>query len=524
MNIVLNCVFNQHDLPLVAAALILCFLTGGTGWVIMTRARAATSAQSRRFWALTAGTVTGAGAWATHFVAMLAYSPILPLAFDPTLTFLSAAIALAGCSLGAALAFGRLGGAVGGIIIGLSICAMHYTGMAAIRMAAVATWVPALIVPSVLIGVSFGGLSGWFAVRAVRPLNGLGAVISFVLAILSIHFAGMAAVRFVPDPGVVVGGALLHPLVLAVTVTACFGFAVALALVLALTDWHLAGRVRGEEARLRTHIVEMERTQGVLEKTSSELTAALAQAEAASNAKSVFLASMSHELRTPLNAVIGFSDTMLMEPFGRLGSPRYREYLADIRDSGEHLLSLINDILDLSRLDAGFGDLHEETFDLKERVDDVLRMVHDQAARAQVRLSTQIASGLPWLKADRRRFHQILLNLLSNALKFTPPGGDVCVSAGLDKGGGLVLRVADSGIGIASEDFARVLEPFGQVDSHLTRKHHGTGLGLPLSRQLVELHGGTLTLESQVGQGATITIRLPARRLVARASARTAAA
>jgi signal transduction histidine kinase len=230
---------------------------------------------------------------------------------------------------------------------------------------------------------------------------------------------------------------------------------------------------------------------------------------------------MSHELRTPLNAVIGFSETMQIEPFGPLGSDRYKEYLNDIHGSGTHLLSLINNILDISRSDAGLGELKEEVFDLGVKIGDIIGMMRKQAVAGNISLTADLAPDLPRLNGDRRRIRQMLLNLLSNALKFTLPGGAVTVRA-FCTADGLVICVTDTGIGIAPDDFSKALEPFGQVDSRLARKYEGTGLGLPLTRQMAELHGGSLTLDSTPGDGTTVTVTLPVWRLVPRAEARAA--
>jgi signal transduction histidine kinase len=272
---------------------------------------------------------------------------------------------------------------------------------------------------------------------------------------------------------------------------------------------------------MRDHIAELEKTQKALKKTSQDLTGALYVAAEASKTKSSFLASMSHELRTPLNAIIGFSDTMIMEVFGPM-SDRYKSYATDIRTSGEHLLALINDILDISRLDAGHTDLREEEFDAADLIAESLRMVVGQAAKAQVALTTHIATGLPHVKADKRRIKQILINLLSNALKFTPQGGEVKVIARVVPAG-LTMAVSDSGIGIAPEDIPKVMERFGMVDSSMSRHHSGTGLGLPLSKQLAEAHGGSLVLESTLHVGTTVTVTLPPERLI-RPNAASAAA
>jgi len=240
-------------------------------------------------------------------------------------------------------------------------------------------------------------------------------------------------------------------------------------------------------------------------------------AESSNRAKSQFLANMSHELRTPLNAVIGFAEMMSAETFGPLGSPRYQEYADAIRGSGAHLLALINDILDLSRLDAGQSDLIDEALDVDEIAETVLTMVAGQAKAANIEVSSSIAPNLPLLKADRRRVKQVLINLLANAIKFTPAGGKVRLSAAHARDGGLVLAVADTGIGIAKEDIPKALERFGQVDSKLSRRYEGAGLGLPLAKQLMELHGGALVLESELNVGTTVSVTFPRERLTHRA-------
>jgi signal transduction histidine kinase len=290
--------------------------------------------------------------------------------------------------------------------------------------------------------------------------------------------------------------------------------AVGLCLLACATALIMIARARGEAARLRAHVAELEAAQGALTQTATNLTAALDAASEASRAKSAFLASMSHELRTPLNAVIGFSDVMHAELFGAL-NPRYKAYAADIRQSGTHLLALINDVLDLSRLEARQAVLQEENFDVAELTGEVLRMMHPQAVKAGLALLADVAPGLPLVRGDRRRIKQILINLTANAIKFTPDGGQVRLAAHRTAGA-LALSVSDTGIGIAQEDIPRAMERFGQVGSSLARKHEGTGLGLPLSRQLAELHGGQLILDSAPGVGTTVTVTLPRERLVSR--------
>ncbi len=222
---------------------------------------------------------------------------------------------------------------------------------------------------------------------------------------------------------------------------------------------------------------------------------------------------MSHELWTPLNAVIGFSDIMKTEAFGPVGSPKYRDYANDIFDAGSHLLTLINNILDLSKVESGADELREEDIEVAHAVESVLRMVRQRAERSRLQLVVDIPKNPPLLRADPRKVKQILVNLLSNAVKFTP-AGKITVKAWWRADGGYVFQVVDTGIGIALEDIPKALSQFGQVDGKLNRRYHGTGLGLPLSKTLVEMHGGSLDLQSEVGVGTTVTVRFPAGRIV----------
>ena len=239
-------------------------------------------------------------------------------------------------------------------------------------------------------------------------------------------------------------------------------------------------------------------------------------AEAANFAKSQFLANMSHELRTPLNAIIGFSEMIAGEMFGPVGAPRYVDYAGNILASGRHLLDVINDILDLSKIDAGKFELFEEEVEVGRAIQAALLLVGGRTSEKRLRVDVEAAEELPFLRGDERALKQILINLLSNAIKFTPVGGEIAVRARLAPGGGLRLAVSDTGIGIRAEDISRALEPFQQVDGGLDRRHEGTGLGLPLCKRLARLHDAELLLSSEPGVGTCVTIAFPPERTLAR--------
>ncbi|HUL10259.1 MAG TPA: HAMP domain-containing sensor histidine kinase [Candidatus Acidoferrum sp.] len=237
-------------------------------------------------------------------------------------------------------------------------------------------------------------------------------------------------------------------------------------------------------------------------------------AEEASRAKSAFLATISHELRTPLNAIIGFSEILKNQMFGPLGSARYRGYVDDIYGSAVHLLSLVNDLLDLAKAEAGKQELHEDVLDVGEIVGICRRLMAERAHDAGVRLDIVDRLAGCLFCGDERKMRQIILNLLSNAVKFTPPGGLVTIDSGLSEDGGLQIAIRDTGIGMGTADITKALEPFGQVSDVLTRETGGTGLGLPLTVKLVELHGGRLAIESVPGRGTTVTLIFPSDRTV----------
>ncbi len=276
-----------------------------------------------------------------------------------------------------------------------------------------------------------------------------------------------------------------------------------------ITGQRLARHRRGQFANLEAEQV-----------ANMQMRVAMEEAKLASRAKSEFLANISHELRTPLNAINGFSQLMLNGTFGPLGDPRYHEYVKDINGSGEHLLTLINEILDLSRIEAGKRELSESEIELDHLIASCLRVVRPRAEDKGIALDNRVTDEAPVLWADETALKQVLLNLIVNGVKFTESGGRVCVSVERADGGTTVV-IADTGIGIAAEDLDAIMKPFGQAHNAMTRGQEGTGLGLPLAKALTELHGGTLTLNSVPDEGTTVRVWLPANRVIeGRAAAR----
>jgi signal transduction histidine kinase len=265
-----------------------------------------------------------------------------------------------------------------------------------------------------------------------------------------------------------------------------------------------------EEERWSTAILERETR---LSTQAIELALARDVAEAANRVRGEFLANMSHELRTPLNAVLGFSEILEKELFGPLGDARYKEFVRDIHSSGKHLLEIIGNILDLAKVDAGKLEIYEDEFDLEDVMRGCIRLMTDSAKSVGLTMDLRLPRSPLRLRADPTRLRQILLNLLSNAVKFSGGGEGVALTGEEDERG-LVLKVIDHGIGMTAEESVRAMEPFQQIDNSFSRRYQGTGLGLPLTKSLVDLHGGLMEIESAPGQGTTVTVILPKWRIM----------
>jgi signal transduction histidine kinase len=506
MSRVYQSLVEQHEIGLVLLAALVCFLGCYTAFSLVVRPHG--TEWSRTPWLIAAAVVTGCGAWATHAIQLLAFRPEIAASYDPVLTVISGVVAIVGCGVGFHLARTADRMALGGAVIGAAIAAMHYIGMLGVDFAARESWDITYVQVSVVLVLSFAAAS---RPRAELMPDAKGRILSaslLTMGVCGLHFVGMAALTLSSEAVAAPAQDGMGQVWFAIALTAVIILIVGFGLVGALIDQHLT---------------ELYAAKRELEATTARLSKALELADAGSASKSQFLSIMSHELRTPLNAIIGFSEIIKGELFGPLGNARYHDYIADICRCGTHLLGVINDILDTSKFDAGRLELHEEPVDLRELIESVVKLMALQAQTAQVKLAADFRTEDNLLYADSKRMRQILLNLLSNAVKFTPEGGTVLVCVER-RDGEYVVEVSDTGIGMASEQIPKALERFGQIDSSLSRKHEGTGLGLPLTKCLVELHGGTLTIDSTINRGTTVTAIFPGSRILESGSAALAVA
>ncbi len=480
-------IVHHHDARFVVLAILVCLLASYTAFTMMARLYAH---RARYPWVIAAAVVTGCGAWATHSILMLAYQSGVPVAYNVSMTVISGLIAVLGCGVGFYVARGTEQMALGGSIVGFAIGAMHFTGVAAVTFQAQVEWSILYFEAAVLTGASFGAAA---LARAQLMPDVRGRITGAVLltaGIVGTHFVAMAGRTFVSDPSIVIPDDTLVIVWFAIALTAVVLLIVGLGIVGALIDQHLQQ----------------------IEAAKAELEAALVLADAASKSKTKFLSSMSHELRSPLNIIIGSSERLKDEGITP-SDKQYRELIDRILDSGVDLMRLVNALLDISEFDAGQLRLNDEFLDVGQCVDSAVRLIELEAQKAGVRLAIAVEPGLPKLCGDAKRINQILINLMSNGIRFSPLGGEVRVSA-FRRDDGLSLSVADKGIGIAANDIPRALERFGQLDTDPNRQHEGAGLGLPIAQHLMELHGGTLHISSEPGAGTIVTVTFPARRIV----------
>ncbi|MGJ7918615.1 MHYT domain-containing protein [Massilia sp. LXY-6] len=500
----------HYETPLVLASILVAIVASYAalslaGRVSESRGRAVSA------WVVGGAVALGSGIWAMHFVGMLAFRLPIPIAYDLPLTLVSLLLPIAASGLAlwqvSRAELGRRRLAVSAFLMGIGINAMHYTGMAAMRMEPGIVYDPWLFALSVVIAVAASGLALWiaFRLRANVPhvwLARAGAAVVMGAAIVGMHYTGMAAASFPLDSVCTVAGrGVNHDGLATLVMIATFGV-LGLALLASLFDARLEANARVLQVSQAT---AAERQDLLMREREAR-----DEAERLSALKDEFLATLSHELRTPLNAVLGWASILQR---GVKDEETLRRGLETIERNARAQGQLIDDLLDMSRIISGTLRLDVQLIEPDKVVEAALGTVHPAAVAKRIDLRVDLerpSEQMRWtVLGDPARLQQVMWNLLSNAVKFTPNGGMVQVMLHRD-GHDVVIRVADSGIGIASEFLPYVFDRFRQQDASITRQHGGLGLGLSIARQLVELHGGTIGVSS-AGEhaGTTFTLRLP---------------
>jgi len=496
----------HYDIPLVLVSIFVAIVASYSALSLAGRVTEA-KGRARYAWTVGGAIAMGSGIWAMHFVGMLAFSLPIPIAFDTPITVVSLLLPIAASGLAlwqvGRIDLGRIRLALSALLMGAGINAMHYTGMAAMRMAPGIVYDPWLFALSVLIAIGASALALWIAFRLRRNtpwvwLPRVGAAIVMGFAIVGMHYTGMAAASFPQDTVCMAArtGAQ-HGGLATLVVIASFGV-LSMALMASVFDARLEANAR---ILVMSQVTATEREQLLVRER-----AARDQAEHLSAMKDEFLATLSHELRTPLNAMLGWAG-MLQR--GVKDEATLRRGLETIERNARAQGQLIDDLLDMSRIVSGTLRLDVQRVDLAKVIEAALGTVQPAVLAKQIALRTELASDIGEVLGDPGRLQQVLWNLLSNAVKFTPGGGTVQVVLVRD-GEDALIRLTDSGTGIAPEFLPHVFDRFRQQDASITRRHGGLGLGLAIVRQLVELHGGSIAVDSAGdNSGTTFTLRLP---------------
>ena len=612
----------QYDLRLVALSCVIATFASFASLNLAGRIRSSTGG-ARLIWLCSAAIALGGGIWSMHFVAMLAFSMPVAISYDFLWTSGSMLLAILAVGAGYALiAFGSLKPArliLAGLVTGIGVVVMHYSGMAAMLMQATIDYDRSLFAASIVIAVTAATVALWLSFKLDGLLMKAGASVVMGAAIAGMHFTGMSAANFflcLTGDATAAGG--IDASLLAVTIAGATFVILSLGLTSALFDQRMVRRATADAEKLtrseqrfralvsvssdiiavldaegriifdtpstkqilgygkgaligrplteivvgeddvtaRTllgrlssnredsvtgeircraksgDIVDLEfrgtnrlddpDVRGLVinlrditerNRVAAELRAAKARAESANESKSKFLANISHELRTPLNSIIGFSDVLKSAAFGPLGHANYTGYVDDISRSGKYLLTVINSLLDYTKAESGHLRLENILVDPMAEAKICLRLFEEQVAAKMIDFRIAPVTEDFMLMLDRGRLRQILLNLISNAVKFTPDHGRIALSAQMTEDRACIISVEDNGIGMSEADIAAALQPFGHSSNDLNRGLEGAGLGLPLAKSLIELHGGTLEIISARHAGTTIKIILPADRV-----------
>jgi signal transduction histidine kinase len=468
---------------------------------------------ARWWWLVGSGLTLGLSVWAMHFTAILAHKLPIPIGYDFTRVLISLMVTILASGIGLFFVSHQplvmwLPLLAGSFFVGGGIIGMHFTAMSSLRLAATPSYDLELAVLSgvIAIALSLGALWLTFQCRiessmpeAVRKL---GSALIMGTAIFGMHYVAMLGVSFRTTRLTLSKFSVVDNNLLAVVL----GVAALVILTLALLASFFSRRLSVEVAVTEVLLQNEEHLEQLVNQRTAELEAQKLISEGANQAKTEFLSTVSHELRTPLTSIIGFSSVLKKEIFGSLNA-KQQEYVTVILACGDQLLDLINDLLDLSKIEAGREELDLETLCVEQVCQECVSLIRQQSISKRLQLLVAIEPNVTTCTADKRRLKQILLNLLSNALKFTDVGS---VTLKVDKKSGYIrFAVSDTGIGIAQEEQAILFQPFQQLNSGMNRQDKGTGLGLALARNLAQLHGGDITVESELGSGSCFTLLLP---------------
>jgi signal transduction histidine kinase/DNA-binding NarL/FixJ family response regulator len=485
-----------HEAGLVVLSFVIALFASYCSLDMAERLRAS-EGRARAFWLGMSGLTLGGGIWSMHFVAMTAFNVPLEQGYEPGLTAISGLLSIFAVTAGLS-ALGRKPGLARILVssagVGIGVVSMHYVGMAALDVPGEIAYRPDLFGASVLVALTAATVALWLASTVSNLLHRIGSAVVMAVAICGMHYTAMTGTVITAAP--VDHVAAVSKGLLAAIVTICVASLVVLGLVMTYFDRRSASRAVAEAKRLR--------------ELNAELEQAKAAAEAASEAKTRFLATMSHEIRTPMNGVLGMLEAAMREKI----DPKVHDQIVTARESAINLLKILNDILDLSKIEAGQMPIERISFSMRQEIDTALSMFEPVAKQNGIQFNREIDQGLPqWLIGDPTRFRQIVTNLVGNAFKFTA-AGSVTVSAhySTDAGrkGTVRVTVADTGIGMDEKARAKVFARFSQADASTTRRYGGTGLGLAICRELATAMGGRIGVESKPGQGSTFWFELPA--------------
>ncbi|WDI32647.1 response regulator [Hyphococcus flavus] len=489
-----TCVTQQHDLKLVLVAAAICALASLAAVGITGRAHASSGA-TRVKWLALAGFCAGSAIWATHFTAMIAYEFALSSGIDFWRTAASwvVAVIFSGIAFGVhAYASGKAWKALAGAVFAITVSSMHYIGMSAYATSAILIWDYFQVGASVLFCLAISVPMFTYMKRDPDSRATLTSAGLMIVAICTMHFTGMSALTMMPATGLAEGSVLLRGEALDISIIALTVLVTVIGLSAATFDRKMARQKEQEADRLRA--------------LADQLRVEKERAEAATIAKSEFLANMSHEIRTPMNGVIGMAEVLCTTEL----TPRQREIVDVIVTSGEALMTIINDILDISKIEAGKIELQNEVFDLQQTAEDLAILFSSRAVQSNVDLCVRYDPALPTqFEGDASRVRQVIANFVNNAAKFTE-AGHILIDIAPYKDG-VRISVKDTGVGIAEDKLSAVFDKFTQADMTATRKHQGTGLGLAITQSLVEQMGGSVGVESKLAKGSIFWADLPLR-------------